>query len=78
MSETPSVFRAEPDPEWRSRWARLLTTPEKAVRALRPGRRIFIGSAAAEPTRLVRAMVEGAWQLSDNELLQLMTVGEAP
>ena len=79
MSETTAdVFRAEPDPEWRTRWARLLTTPEQAVRALRPGRRIFIGSAAAEPTRLVQAMVDGAWQLSDNELVHLMTLGPAP
>jgi acyl-CoA hydrolase len=67
VSETTNVFRAEPDPEWRTRWARLLTTPDQAVRALRPGRRIFIGSAAAEPTRLVQAMVDGAWQLSDND-----------
>ena len=72
------MFRAEPDPEWRARWARLLTTPEQAVRALRPGRRIFIGSAAAEPTRLVQAMVDSAWQLSDNEVVHLMTLGPAP
>ncbi|HEY1906426.1 MAG TPA: GNAT family N-acetyltransferase [Myxococcaceae bacterium] len=73
-----TVFRAEPDPEWRTRWARLLTTPEQAVRALRPGRRILVGSAAAEPTRLVQAMVDSAWQLSDNELVHLMTLGPAP
>jgi acyl-CoA hydrolase/RimJ/RimL family protein N-acetyltransferase len=78
VSEPPAVFRAEPDPEWRTRWARLLTTPEQAVRALRPGRRILIGSAAAEPTRLVQAMVDAAWQLSDNELVHLMTLGPAP
>ncbi len=60
MSETDDGFRAEPDPEWRTRWARLLTTPEQAVRALRPGRRILIGSGAAEPTRLVEAMVDAA------------------
>jgi len=78
VSESPDVFRAEPDPEWRTRWARQLTTPEQAVRALRPGRRILIGSAAAEPTRLVQAMVDAAWQLSDNELVHLMTLGPAP
>ena len=78
MSDAPNPFRAEPDPEWRTRWARLLTTPEQAVRALRPGRRILIGSGAAEPTRLVQAMVDAAWQLSDNELVHLMTLGPAP
>ena len=78
MSELENGFRAEPDPEWRTRWARLLTTPEQAVRALRPGRRILIGSGAAEPTRLVQAMVDSAWQLSDNELVHLMTLGPAP
>jgi acyl-CoA hydrolase/RimJ/RimL family protein N-acetyltransferase len=78
VSEPSSVFRAEPDPGWRTRWARQLTTPEQAVRALRPGRRILIGSAAAEPTRLVQAMVDGAWQLSDTELVHLMTLGPAP
>ena len=78
MSDAADGFRAEPDPEWRTRWARLLTTHEHAVRALRPGRRILIGSGAAEPTRLVQAMVDAAWQLSDNELVHLMTLGPAP
>src|SRR5262249_51621299 len=77
-SSNPTIFRGEPDPEWRTRWASLLTTPERAVRALRPGRRILIGSAAAEPTRLVQAMVDAAWQLSDNELVHLRSVGAAP
>ena len=40
------------------RWEAKITTPEAAVRAIAPGRRILIGSGAAEPSVLVDAMVE--------------------
>jgi acyl-CoA hydrolase/GNAT superfamily N-acetyltransferase len=64
--------------DWRRRFADRLTTPEAAVRLLRPGRRIFIGSGAAEPVGLVDAMVRYGSHLSDNEVVHILTLGPAP
>ena len=63
---------------WQARYADKTTTAEEAVRAIRPGRRILIGSGAAEPVRLVEAMVARADHLADNEVFHLLTLGPAP
>jgi acyl-CoA hydrolase/ribosomal protein S18 acetylase RimI-like enzyme len=63
---------------WRERFANQICTPEVAIRALRPGRRIFIGSGAAQPLTLVDAMVQFGRQLADNEVVHLLTLGPAP
>jgi acyl-CoA hydrolase/GNAT superfamily N-acetyltransferase len=60
------------------RWRTKITTPEAAARAIPPGRRILIGSGAAEPSVLVDAMVEHGEHLADNEVVHLMTLGRAP
>src|SRR2546429_75728 len=44
------------DPDWLSRYAGKISCAADAVQNLRPGRRILIGSGAAEPVRLVEAM----------------------
>jgi acyl-CoA hydrolase/RimJ/RimL family protein N-acetyltransferase len=60
------------------RYRAKLTSPEVAVRAIPPGRRILLGSGAAEPRVLVDAMVAHGDQLADNEVVHLMTLGTAP
>ncbi len=67
-----------PDSTWQQRWSDRVATAEQAVRLLPAGRRILIGSGAAEPASLVRAMVEHGDQLVDNEIVHLMTLGPAP
>ncbi|MDX2052805.1 MAG: GNAT family N-acetyltransferase [Polyangiaceae bacterium] len=64
--------------EWKSRYAKQLATPEEAVALIKPGRRILIGSGAAEPTTLVEALVSKGDHLSDNEIVHLLTLGPAP
>jgi acyl-CoA hydrolase/RimJ/RimL family protein N-acetyltransferase len=49
-----------------------------AIRKIAPGRRILIGSGAAEPSALVAALVEQGDHLSDNEIVHLLTLGPAP
>ncbi len=49
-----------------------------AIRAIKPGRRILIGSGAAEPGSLIEAMVEHGTHLADNDIVHLMTLGPAP
>lgn len=59
-------------------YAGKVTTPAAAVRAIPPGRRILIGSGAAEPSVLVNAMVTYGDHLADNEVVHLLTMGPAP
>ena len=66
------------DHRWQERFASQICSPEVAVRSLRPGRRIFVGSGAAEPSTLVEAMVRFGRHLADNEVVHLLTLGPAP
>ncbi len=64
--------------DWRERYADKVVTAEEAIRGIPPGRRILIGSGAAEPVSLVKAMVEKGTHLADNEVVHLLTLGPAP
>ena len=52
--------------------------PRSRCSAIRPGRRILIGSGAAEPVALVEALVAHGEHLADNEIVHLLTLGPAP
>lgn len=64
--------------DWQARWSNKVATAEDAVRLIPAGRRILIGSGAAEPVRLVEAMVSHGTHLENNEIVHLMTLGSAP
>ncbi|MEO8905732.1 MAG: GNAT family N-acetyltransferase [Polyangiaceae bacterium] len=66
------------DTTWLSRYADKVVTAAQAVRRISPGRRILIGSGAAEPTELVAALVNHGDHLADNEIVHLLTLGPAP
>jgi acyl-CoA hydrolase/GNAT superfamily N-acetyltransferase len=63
---------------WQERHADKLATAEQAVRLIQRGRRILIGSGAAEPMRLTHALVSHGDHLADNEIVHLLTLGDAP
>jgi acyl-CoA hydrolase/GNAT superfamily N-acetyltransferase len=48
------------------------------MQLIRPGRRILIGSGAAEPVTLVQALALHGQHLSDNDIVHLLTLGPAP
>ena len=54
------------------------TTPEAAVACIKSGNRVFIHTAAAAPQRLIRAMVDGADQYENVEIVHMHTEGAAP
>jgi acyl-CoA hydrolase len=64
--------------DWQERYAAKIAAPEEAIRLIAPRKRILIGSGAAEPGRLVEAMVSHGTHLSGNEIVHLMTLGSAP
>lgn len=74
MSKSPIKF----DPNWKEKYAAQIQTAEEAVKRIRPGQRVFIGTGCAEPLTLVRALTARAAQLPDTEIVHLLTFGEAP
>ena len=66
------------DPDWQSRYTKMIATPEEAVSSIRPGQRVFIGTGCAQPQELVRALVGRSGELADTEIVHLLTIGEAP
>jgi acyl-CoA hydrolase/ribosomal protein S18 acetylase RimI-like enzyme len=63
---------------WQDRYREKIATADEAVGLVLPGRRILVGSGAAEPVRLVEALVGRALTLDDNEVVHLLTLGPAP
>ena len=66
------------DPDWKQKYANMITTAEDAVAKIRPGQRVFVGTGCAAPTTLVHALTKRGPQLPDTEILHLLTFGEAP
>ena len=65
------------DTEWQTRYAAKVETATHAVRRIRHGSRVFIGSGAGEPQSLVRALAARE-NLDDAEIVHIMTLGVAP
>lgn len=66
------------DPNWQDKYRSMIATADDAVKRIRPGQRIFIGTGAAEPLELVAALTRRAAELPDTEIVHLLTFGEAP
>ncbi|MGQ9587269.1 MAG: GNAT family N-acetyltransferase [Thermoplasmata archaeon] len=64
--------------DWQTRYAEKVRTPEQAVATIRRGDKVFIGSGAAEPQVLVKALIESAGRLADTRIMHIMTLGVAP
>jgi len=66
------------DPNWQETYRPMIMTAKAAMRSLRPGQRVFIGTGCAEPQELVQALTDRAHELLDIEIIHLLTKGEAP
>lgn len=64
--------------DWRARYASQTCSAAEAIARILPGRRIFVGSGAAQPNGLVRALVSDRDRFSDNEIVHILTLGPAP
>ncbi|MCG3128840.1 MAG: hypothetical protein CHACPFDD_03736 [Phycisphaerae bacterium] len=65
------------DGDWRRRYAEKVETAEQAVRRVRHGARVFVGSGAGEPQSLVKALA-ARQDIDDTEIVHIMTLGTAP
>jgi acyl-CoA hydrolase/GNAT superfamily N-acetyltransferase len=64
--------------DWRELCGNKLVTADEAVRKIRAGDRVFVGSACGEPQELVRAMAAYGDHLADTEVIHVLTLGVAP
>ncbi|MBN2445962.1 MAG: GNAT family N-acetyltransferase [Phycisphaerae bacterium] len=64
--------------DWRTKYASKIVPAEKAIKRIKPGNRVFIGSACGEPQELTRALCSAHASLSDTEVLHVLTLGVAP
>ena len=65
-------------PNWQEEYADMVATPAEAVRHIRPGQRVFVGTGCAQPQEVVRALTARAKELVDTEIVHLLTLGDAP
>ncbi|MEE4241843.1 MAG: GNAT family N-acetyltransferase [Desulfopila sp.] len=65
------------DSNWLERYKEMISTATKALKQVRSGNRVFIGTGCAEPTELVKALTARTTELADVEIVQLFTKGDA-
>ena len=66
------------DPNWKETYQPQIMSAADAVKKIRPGQRIFIGTGVGEPLQLVSALTKRATELPDTEIVHLLTFGAAP
>ncbi|MEN8261240.1 MAG: CoA-transferase, partial [Pseudomonadota bacterium] len=59
------------DTDWQQTYASTITSAEKAVKQIRPGQRVFVGTGCGQPQELVKALAARANELSDTEIVHL-------
>lgn len=63
--------------EWRPIYEERLCTAQQALRRIRPGHRVFIGSGCSEPQHVVRELERIIADLADVEILHILSIGRA-
>ncbi len=65
------------NPDWKDRCKNQLTTAQSAIKKIKPGDRIFLGSGCAEPQYLMQTLLDEAraYVISDVEILKFMSLG---
>jgi acyl-CoA hydrolase/GNAT superfamily N-acetyltransferase len=66
------------DPDWQTKYVDMIAAPHDAIRRIRPGRRVFIGTGCGQPQSLVHALAARGNELQDTEIIHLLTSGDAP
>lgn len=63
---------------WQERYADKLKNARQALRVVKRGDSVFLGSGAAAPQRLVEELARMSMEFADNEIVHLWTLGIAP
>ncbi len=63
---------------WADNYIENRLTVQPAIRMIRPGQRVFIGSSCGEPQHLVQALAENVSRFPDIEIVRLLALESAP
>ena len=66
------------DFDWQKKFQDRITTAEEAMRLIKPGNSIFIGTGCGQPQYLVDNLVKYSSHIYDCHIVHLLTMGEAP
>ena len=67
-----------PDFDWKTKYADRVNTAAEAMKLIKPGNSIFIGTGCGQPQHLVHALVVHSRHIYDAHIIHLLTMGEAP
>lgn len=65
-------------PRWRERYASKLATPQEALKRIRNGQTLFVGSGAGEPVLLTDTLAQSASLFCDLQVIHLTTARPDP
>jgi len=63
---------------WADNYVERQLSAEAAIKLIRPGQRVFIGSSCGEPQHLVKVLSEKSTFFTDIEIVRLMTLESTP
>ena len=63
---------------WADNYIKSKRTADDAIKLIRPGQRVFIGSSCGEPQHLVRALSQSTGRLTDIEIVRLLSLESTP
>ncbi len=66
------------DGAWREKYSDLIGSAGDAIRQIRSGDNIFIGTGCGQPQHLVNTLVEHSEKIYDAHIIHLLTMGSAP
>jgi len=66
------------DFDWKEKYKSKIAAASEAMKVIKSGDYIFIGSACAQPHHLVAALVEHSAHIYDAHIIHMLTMGEAP
>jgi len=64
--------------DWKEKYKRKVTTATLAMKLIKSGNSIFIGTGCGQPQHLVGALVEHSGHIYDAKIVHLLTMGHAP
>ena len=64
--------------DWKEKYKNKISNAAVAMKLIKPGNTIFIGTGCGQPQHLVNMMVEHSGHIHDARVIHLLTMGEAP
>jgi len=65
-------------PDWKQRYRDQVATAAAAMRLIKSGNSVFIGTGCGQPQHLVEALVTHCGHVTDAHIIHLLTMGSAP